>query len=57
VKSSGKGIGGYALSTQIRLGDHPGRHWEPTEWDYLDEDPEDYASELVAKLKKEDRLL
>ena len=56
VKSSGKGVGGYEFSTQIRLADHPGRHWEPTEWDYHDEDANEYAKKLVTQLKEEGRI-
>lgn len=56
VKSANKRIGENEVSTQIRLADHPGRHWEPTEWDYHDENAKEYAEKLFQQLKSENRL-
>lgn len=58
VKSSGKQSGqGFEIKPQIRLADHPGRHWEPTEWDYdlSKNDPKEFAEKIAQQLKDEDR--
>ncbi len=56
VKDVGKRIGSNEVQTTIRLADHPGRHWEPTEWDYDNSDPKEYAKRIAEQVKSEGRL-